>query len=203
MNIYIESNFVLELALHQEQHASCDEIVRLCEARRARLVLPAYSLVERWDTVIRRRRERKRLASELSRELAQLIRSAAYAPALGEFASVTALLVDSADEDTKQLEELQRRLLSICEIIPLEASTFSAAAHQRIAHDLAPQDAIVYASVLQHLAHSTPANCCFLNRNSKDFDDPDIINELGRHVCRMIPRFDHGLEYVRSQVGSE
>lgn len=39
MNIYVESNFVLELALVQEQHASCEEIVGLSEARRATLVM--------------------------------------------------------------------------------------------------------------------------------------------------------------------
>lgn len=199
VNIYVESNFVLELALHQEQHASCDEIVRLCEAQRARLVLPAYSLVEPWETLIRRRRERKRLVGELNKELGQLMRSAAYAAGLAEFANVTALLVDSADEDIERLEEVQRRLMSICEIISLDAGTLAAAARHRVAHDLSPQDAIVYASVLVHLRQSAPAECCFLNRNSKDFDDQDIVDELGRQACKMIWRFDHGLEYVRNQ----
>lgn len=46
MNVYVESNFVLQLALLQEFHASCEAIVNLCEAGCARLVIPAFSLIE-------------------------------------------------------------------------------------------------------------------------------------------------------------
>ena len=44
MNVYVESNFVLELALAQEQFESCEGILSLCEAGNVRLVVPAYSL---------------------------------------------------------------------------------------------------------------------------------------------------------------
>ena len=37
MNIYVESNFVLELALMQEQHDSCENILLLCENKKAHL----------------------------------------------------------------------------------------------------------------------------------------------------------------------
>lgn len=67
-------------------------------------------------------------------------------------------------------------------------------------YDLAPQDAIVYASVLQHLQSGEPSKACFLNRNSKDFDNPDIINALRQFNCRMIPRFDHGLSYLQAEL---
>ena len=54
MNVYVESNFVLELALLQEQSASCEEILGLCEAGRVQLVVPAYSLAEPYETLVRR-----------------------------------------------------------------------------------------------------------------------------------------------------
>jgi hypothetical protein len=59
VNISVESNFVLELALLQEQHASCEDILRLSEAGNAQLIIPAYSLVEPYETPIRRHRQRK------------------------------------------------------------------------------------------------------------------------------------------------
>ncbi len=43
MRVYVETNFVLELALQQEQHAACEAILQLAEARQIALVLPAYS----------------------------------------------------------------------------------------------------------------------------------------------------------------
>jgi hypothetical protein len=56
VNVYVESNFVLELALLQEQHAACEAIVQLCEAGDLRLVLPAYSFMEPFETLRRCRR---------------------------------------------------------------------------------------------------------------------------------------------------
>lgn len=197
MNVYVESNFVLELALVQEQHASCEEIVRLAEAGRARLVIPAYSLAEPHETLVRRRRQRKQLKAHLDEELRQLSRTATYSQQLGGFENLTTVLIDSADEEAKRLEQLQGRLLKSVEIIPLDASILAAATRYQLKHDLSPQDALVYASVLSHLAGSAAPESCFLNKNSKDFDDPDIVAELKQHTCKLIPRFDDGCEYVR------
>ena len=46
MNIYVETNFVLELVFEQEQHTSCEQILALCESGRSRLIIPAYCLAE-------------------------------------------------------------------------------------------------------------------------------------------------------------
>lgn len=53
MNVYVESNFVLGLALAQEQFESCEEILSLCEAGRIRLDVPAFSLAEPNETLAR------------------------------------------------------------------------------------------------------------------------------------------------------
>lgn len=203
MNIYVESNFVLELALVQEQQASCEEIVRLCEAGGVRLVAPAYSFVEPYETLVRRHSRRKDMKGALDNELGQLIRTADYAVRLSGFKSLTGLLIESADAEANRLEQVRARLLKTCEVVSLDASTLAAATQYQIQHGLSPQDAIVYASVLSHLMRSTPPVSCFLNRNSKDFDDPDIDDELKRHRCILIPRFDDGLKYVRSHLTKE
>ena len=72
MNIYVESNFVLELALLQEQNASCEKILRLSEAGRSRLVIPAYSIAEPYETLKRRHGQRKQMKTELDAQLKQL-----------------------------------------------------------------------------------------------------------------------------------
>jgi len=42
MKIYVESNFVLELAFLQEQSQNCEKILTLCESGQAGLLLPAF-----------------------------------------------------------------------------------------------------------------------------------------------------------------
>lgn len=202
MSVYIETNFVLELALAQEQQASCEEILQLSEARRIDLVIPAYCLVEPYETLIRRHRQRKGMKADLDAEMGQLTRTATYSERLRGFQDLTALLIDSADEEAKRLEEVRRRLLASSQVVPLDTDCLSAATRYQERHDLSPQDSMVYASVIAHLARSGRAESCFLNRNSKDFDDPDLVDELQQHGCKLIPRFDDGLDHIRSQVES-
>jgi predicted nucleic acid-binding protein len=198
VNVYVESNFVLELALLQEHHTSCEELLCLCEGGRIQLVIPAYSLAEPYETLTRRHRQRKRMKAELDEELRQLARTATYTQRLSGFQQLTTLLIDSADEEAKRLEGVRARLLQVAEVIPLEVSILTAANQYQRTHGLDPQDALVYATVLLHLKQYQGPQSCFLNRNSKDFDDPDLIAELDAYNCKLLPQFDAGCRFVLS-----
>jgi hypothetical protein len=78
VNVYVETNFVLELAFQQEQFVSCEQILQLCEAGRIQLVIPAYSLAEPHEKLIRQANSRKELQRKLRDELQQLSRTASY-----------------------------------------------------------------------------------------------------------------------------
>ena len=196
MNVYVESNFVLELALLQEESASGEAILRLGEERRARLVVPAYALVEPYGTLTRRQKRQKKVKEDLDVELGELARSATYADRLSGFRDLTALLIESADEADRRLEEVRSRLLRAAEVIPLDAVVLEASADSRREHGLSPQDALVYAAVLSHLQRMRPAQSCFLNRNYKDFGDPHIVEQLDGHKCKFFPRFDSGYQFI-------
>jgi predicted nucleic acid-binding protein len=148
VNVYVESNFVLELVLTQEQHAACEEILRLCEGLDARLVIPAYSLAEPYAQLIRRHNERKQLKTALDREFGQLARTTAYQHRISELRDVVAFLASSADEESLRLESIGSRLLRSAEVIPLDDEVLSLAAERRGDGILSPQDSLVYASIL-------------------------------------------------------
>jgi predicted nucleic acid-binding protein len=200
VNIYVELNFVLELALLQEQHASCEDILRVCEAGNAQLIIPAYSLVAPYETLIRPHRQRKQMKAALDIELQQLARTATYADRLDGFQNLTALLIDSADEEAKRLEETRSGLSRTAEIIPLDRAILEIATRYQVAHDLSPQDALVYAAVLSYLTQSGAPESCFLNKNSRDFDDPDLVEELNTYNCRLLPRFDIGYQFILGRI---
>ena len=46
MIVYVETNFVLEIAFLQEQHAACLALVDLARAGKIGLVLPAFSIAD-------------------------------------------------------------------------------------------------------------------------------------------------------------
>ena len=200
MNVYVETNFVLELALLQEQHQSCENILCLCESGRANLILPAYCLAEPYETLIRRQRERKKLGTSLGNEITQLARTSCYTRQIDVSREVVGFLVRSSDDEINRMTNVRTRLLEIAEIISLDHIVLEAVAQHQLNYDLFPQDAIVYASVLAHLAQYKPGRSCFLNKNSKDFDDPDIRQVLEQYNCTMLPRFDHGYQFLVNQL---
>lgn len=203
MNIYVETNFVLELTFEQEQRASCEQILQMCEARQAYLIIPAYSLAEPHEKLSRQARNRRELQRSLDVELRQLLRTASYASRIKSIQDLASLMVQSNEEERHRFIQCRERLLKIGEIVALTADILNEAASYETKYDLTPQDALVYASVIAHLQHSQPQQACFLNRNSKDFDSPDIVDELNQFNCRMIPRFDRGYAFLQSQSSSK
>ncbi|PSB18731.1 PIN domain-containing protein [Phormidesmis priestleyi ULC007] len=200
MNIYVETNFVLELAFQQEQCASCEQILELCNVGLAKLIIPAYSLAEPHEKLSRQAKGRREIQQLLDGELRQLSRTASYQSRIRSVQDIASLLVQSNEEERQRFITYRERLLNIGEIIPLTVEILSEAALYEAPYDLRSQDALIYASVISHLRQYQPQSACFLNRNSKDFDSPDIVDELQRFSCRMIPRFDHGYNFLKSNL---
>lgn len=75
MNIFVETNFVIEVALEQQEVAACEVLLQLAAEQRVRLLVPAYSFIEPHETFTRRHIDRESLRSRMSSELAQLARS--------------------------------------------------------------------------------------------------------------------------------
>jgi predicted nucleic acid-binding protein len=200
VNVYVETNFALELAFQQEQFESCEQILQLCEAERVQLVIPAYSLSEPHEKLNRQAKIRRDLQQGLDAELRQLSRTASYTSRISNIQDIANLLVQSNEEERQRFVQYRERLLQSAEVIALTVNILTEAARCEAPYDLKPQDALVYASVITHLRQHQPQIACFLNRNTKDFDNPDIVDELNRFNCRMIPRFDHGYGFIRSQL---
>jgi len=202
VNVYVETNFVLELAFQQEEFESCEQILQRCEAKRIQLVIPAYSLAEPHEKLIRQETSRKKLEQDLVKELNQLKRTKSYHSRISNIEDIPMLLMQINEEEKQRFVQYRERLLESADIIALTADILSDAANYEVVYGLEPQDAIVYASVISHLRQYQPQVSCFLNRNTRDFDDPDISNEVNQFNCRMIWKFDQGYNFIQSQLSS-
>ncbi|HXP84387.1 MAG TPA: PIN domain-containing protein [Bryobacteraceae bacterium] len=203
MNVYVESNFVLEQALEQEQCESCEQLVKVASTGSIRLVIPAFSLAEPHIALQRKGNERSRLSLELQKHLSELGRSKPYREAPGSFSELAAVLIRSAERERAGLERAVDGMLKAAEVIPLDSDIFHRANAFQSALDMSAQDAIVLASVVAHLSETEPAESCFLNRNSKDFDDPLVRELLDSFRCKFFARFDDGLSYIKARLRLE
>lgn len=104
MNVYVESNFVLERALEQEQSESCGKLIELAGAGAVHVFIPAFSLAEPYIALMHKGNERMRLVPELRKHLSELGRSKPYRTASDDFAELTTLLIDSVESERTRLQ---------------------------------------------------------------------------------------------------
>jgi predicted nucleic acid-binding protein len=118
VNIYVETNFVLELVFAQEQHASCEQILALCESGQSRIIIPAYCLTEPHEKLTRQAGSRRELQRNLETELRQLDRTTSYTARINSIQEISSLLVRGNEEQKQRFIRYRDRLLGIAEIIP-------------------------------------------------------------------------------------
>lgn len=164
MIVYVESNFVLELALLQEQHASADAILAKAESGEIRLAFPAFSISEPYDVWMRRSNDKQRFSQEFAKHVRELSRSSPYAGPLQSSQQISETFTQSIDEEKSRLDTVLTRLLACAEIIPTDAVILRDSLSHRTAFDLSAKDSIVFASVLTHLVAATGPKC-FLTRD--------------------------------------
>lgn len=196
MNVFVETNFVIEVALEQQEAAACEKLLELVAQQRFRLLVPAYSFVEPHETFTRRHRDREALGSRVSSELTQLARSTPLTDRVAASQDVVKLLVDSTDYETRRLEEVKQRIWALAEILPLDLAVLEGAHECQSRFDLSPQDAIVYASIRARLQADHSTGNCFVSRNPRDFDDPELHQDLAALSCKYFSSFDKALQYV-------
>lgn len=112
MIVYVESNFVFELALVREEYAHCRSLLDLAGVQKIILTLPAYSIGEPYEALIRRSKQRDDFRNRLEVELNELSRSQPYQQACQELGKSAAFLLNSIREEKQRLQAahaLQRR----------------------------------------------------------------------------------------------
>jgi predicted nucleic acid-binding protein len=203
MIVYIESNFVLELAYLQEEHQSALLILEHAEGRRIRLTMPAFCGGEPYEKMARRARDRKALRDMLSQEVRELSRSQPYIDAGTLSRDIARVLTKSASEEKDRLDAALSRIVQVAEIVPLDGPILARSLACQVSFGLSPQDAIVFASVCAHLDVSPAGEQkLFVTRDFKDFLTPDIEDVLDRSSCKLLTRFSDALGYIESVINS-
>jgi hypothetical protein len=198
--VYVETNFVLELAYLRPTSDSCHHLLALARDGKIVIVVPTFALIEARIAWQRNVKRRNRLHSEVRAELGELSRSSPLNDiALQSQAFVTAL-VDTADQDRRRLESATDALLTHTTVLPTEPAIVSQAYEAEPLLGLSPQDAVIYVTVLDHAARNEGPKL-FVTQNANDFRVPEIEAELARHGCKLLVTFDAAEAYVRKQIG--
>ena len=199
MIAYVESNFILEIALEQEQFSSAEAILGLAESAKIELAFPSFALSEPFATVMHRDRERSVLHQSLTVTLRQLQRSEPHRQTVQNLQPLLVILRDAAKGDFDQLHSTVARLFKIGTSIELDAFTLERAKNYQGQFGFKPQDSIIYSTVIAHMQRRSSVEAkCFLSRDKEAFSTtPAIKSELASYNCRYIGDFTYGLSYIQ------
>lgn len=201
--VYVESNFILEVALEQQEVAHAVAILDLARQGRIELVVPAFALCEPFTTLAKRRNDRGELGRQISGEVAQLRRSQFHSLDHGRLRHVADILAGISNVQEKRLNQTVLDVLRVGRRIELDADVFAEAMRYREQYGFKTvQDAVIYASVVTDL-RALPAGPkrCFVTRNKADFErDPRIRAELGSFNCEFKGKFVAAAAYIASLI---
>jgi predicted nucleic acid-binding protein len=200
--VYIESNFLLEISLDQEQAPPASAILALAEDGLLELTIPSFALSEPFSTIAHRHGPRMKRIGDLQEEVGQLQRSASRREEMVALSELLSRLDTIRAEQMKSLESVVATVLDHSRIIPLTRDTFQQAFVIERDFGLSPQDSVILASVFADLAQHPPAEPkCFVSANKRDFGDPGIRRVLRAAGCRYIGSFRDALDFLLATVG--
>ena len=200
MIVYLESNFVLEVAYRQEEVSACEAILGL--KGQLDLRVPAVCICEPYFRHLGRIAETEKITQSTSTLLTQLRRSARYTDRANTVSHEFSTLVSNTNDlDKAHLDMALKQICEIANLIPLSADVLGGSQKLQAEFGLKPLDALIVASVLADLSkHQQARPKVFVSRDRKMFYDPQVRELLSNQSCKIITKFTDGEKFIRSML---
>jgi hypothetical protein len=206
MIVVVETNFIVELVLQQEQSHACDNIVALCSSSAGvRMVIPAFAVAEAGMNLENRTGKRRTLVQN---DLPKHAREMGRSKPLRRVEEIVEEL--RAELGQAELEEASRWLdfrvhLEDLEIIPLTAATFAETVAIQLGREIQKlPDAIILASLkgfLEELrGNGSHVPVLFVSRDDDAFTAPAVLKQLRVLGCTYINSFVNAEARIRSHL---
>lgn len=202
--VYVESNFILEIALEQKEAVAARAILTLAESGKITVAFPDFALSEPFTSILQLKNDRARFNDSSQVALKQLKHSEMHNRVIAALPPIMNLLTQLWEQELNLLHSTVEVMLRVGTLIRTDVASFRRALVYQKEVGLEPKDSIIYAAVISDLRlQSHEIDKCFLNRNTKDFNDPVIKAELASLNCHYIGSFVQGLNYIQHKLSAE
>lgn len=202
MNVYIDSNFVLEITLEQEQFAAASNIHMLAQMGRIQLVCPTLCIAEPLARLTQRRQERRVLRDDLKEHAKQLSRTGSHHEDVQKMEGVQDFLKNLDDLEAAKMRQFLISLLRHCRVLAIDEQVLSHTWLIQEDYDLEIQDALIAASVLIDLdrqgAPGSHSESIFVSRDSRAF--AALKERLKPYNCSYIAKFTDAFSRINAKL---
>ena len=190
MTVYVESNFVLEIALGQMDAPAAERILDSAQLGEFALAIPSFALFEPFITVRDRRSRRNHLMNQMNKEMRELKRSQPHEDDVLGIEPIADRFTAIDEREHRRLIFTIQRMFDVAEVIEIVPEIYGEAIHTAQDFGLKLQDAIIGAAALWHLHQAMAAGPhYFATRDVSDFSDPVIVARFADFGCEIVPTF--------------
>jgi PIN domain len=200
MNIYCETNFILEIIFAQEQADFCKSIMTLCKKNKVNIIIPAYSFAEAIYRIESQTKLQENFKKELNSQTNHFSRTSQYTQQIKNFRKLDTFLTKNKEELNSRFEKCRKFLVENAKIIPFDHDILETTKSVQAEYDLTFQDSIIFTSILSYLQQNSTVPSCFLNRNAKDFDTTEIKSKLTSLNCKLFTNFENAFKFIDNQI---
>lgn len=194
MRLYIETNFLLEIALLQREHVECEAILDHCGDGKndTTIAIPASAVFEAQAAL----RNKRRHVTDFDRSYdvhisGQLSRVSGIAGVRSRYDDLFAQITASLNGAEARFEATTRRLVDVGAILPTDSQALEGA--HGTSTGLAYEDALVYATIVRDPAYGCGPSYFV----TTDGDFMAMKAEMAAAQCTLMPRFSVALAALR------
>lgn len=189
MNLYIETNFILELTKGQAQSPACERILSPGYAG-VELCIPGFCFVEARNALRQDNSRRSAVVNELVRELSQMENTsfALPAPRLDILMGVRASFVSASTYYLERLDGTISDIRTRARVLDVESHLIDEVGRIMAAHELEAFDAYILLTVLEDIRKTGAERSVFATQD-RDFANDSVIDLLAGAGCSLVTSY--------------
>jgi hypothetical protein len=198
--VYVETNFVFELATGRDKNDSCALLLEWCRQQRIALRIPAYALPETRTALRRRASIQDGVARDLEYQYRDLDRM--RSPDVADLYRTSAKeLKSTASNERNRLEAVSKELLRTAELVPLDREIIRLSERFRALEVLTGDaDLLIFASVMRDLEQRKTAGdtspSLFI---TGDADFGNVRKWLKPYTCDLLTSYSAAVARLKGQ----
>ena len=203
MVVYIESNFVLEMALQQEEFKATQQIMNLAHASQLEIKCPVFALIEPFWTIEKESKKRADVYNAMQTQSVHFQRSGLHQNIATLFENATQEMKKAITTEQEALNATIIVLMQSISTINITARVVEAAFKYKNDYKWGMQDAVIFASVIEDLQQQNSTELkCFVSRDIQAFGrlnayERQIKTELAGYNCQLKLSFGGALSFVQ------
>ncbi len=202
MIVLVETNFLLHIALQQEQAGAAESLLGRADSGEIQLCIPAVCLSEATSRVTYGRLERRRESERLNTLVKQLGQSTPHVAVSAALREVAKSVVETGTADVAAVWGVLDRCMKIALALPLDAAAWSHTQSARSQFNMEIGDAMVLGSIVSFLESARPAESVFVSTDFEAFDAQDVKERLSALGCRYLKQFAYVGTFLDSRRSS-